>query len=90
LKVWDVDTGREVRTLAGHSDRVNGAALSSDGRHAVSVSQDRTLRVWNVDAGEVLATFTCDAGANCASLSSLHAIIAGDDLGRIHFLSLIL
>ena len=27
LKVWDVATGRELRTLAGHSDAVEGVAL---------------------------------------------------------------
>ena len=50
LKVWDVETGRELRTLQGHPDDVNGVALSGDGRRAVSASAD-TLKVWDVETG---------------------------------------
>ena len=32
LKVWDVESGRELRTLEGHSDSVHGVAVSGDGR----------------------------------------------------------
>ena len=38
LKVWDVGSGRELRTLQGHSNYVSGVALSGDGRLAVSAS----------------------------------------------------
>jgi WD40 repeat protein len=90
LKVWDVDSGREVRTLEGHSDSVNGVALSGDGRRAVSASRDHTLKVWDVDSGKVLTSFNCDAAARCASFSDPSMIVAGDGLGRMHFLFLVL
>jgi WD40 repeat protein len=89
LKVWDVGTGRELSTLAGHKAAVNGVALSADGRRAVSASSDNTLKVWDLDMRNVLAPFTCDAAVRCASFSGFDAIIAGDDLGRIHFLELV-
>ena len=38
LKVWDLESGRELRTLEGHSDCVNGVAVTPDGRRAVSAS----------------------------------------------------
>ena len=28
LKVWEVESGRELRTLQGHSELVNGVAVS--------------------------------------------------------------
>ena len=31
-KLWDAATGQELRTFAGHEDKVSGAALSADGR----------------------------------------------------------
>ena len=34
--MWDVASGRELRTLTGHSDYVNDVAVSADGRLAVS------------------------------------------------------
>jgi WD40 repeat protein len=45
-----------VCTLLGHSDCVNGVALSADGRLAVSASSDKTLKVWDVTTGHELRT----------------------------------
>jgi WD40 repeat protein len=88
LKVWDLEKGRELRTLTGHSDGVNAVAVSADGLRAVSASRDRTLRVWNLETGALVATFTCDAVARCCAFVSARKIIAGDEAGRVHFLSL--
>ncbi len=57
----DLESRREVRTLAGHSGRVNGVALSGDGLQVVSASWDQTLKVWDLEKGSVVATFTSDA-----------------------------
>ena len=48
LKVWEVGSGRELRTLDGHTSSVTGVALSRDGRLAVSASGDQTLKVWEL------------------------------------------
>ena len=41
LKVWDLDSGEELRTLRGHAGRVDAVALTADGRRAVSASLTR-------------------------------------------------
>ena len=56
LKVWDLEAGRELRTLAGHSHCVNSVAVSADGRRAVSASADTTLKVWDLETGRELRT----------------------------------
>jgi WD40 repeat protein len=56
LKVWDIGTGRELRTLTGHEGCLYGVCLSSDGRIAVSAAQDRTLKVWDAENGHVTGT----------------------------------
>ena len=56
LKVWDVETGRELRTLRSLTGFVLGVALSGDGRRAVSACSDHTLRVWDVETGRELHT----------------------------------
>jgi WD40 repeat protein len=60
--VWDLESGREVRTLAGHSDVVNGVAVSADGRRAVSASDDDTLKVWDLESGRELRTLAGHSG----------------------------
>ncbi len=39
---------REVMTLIGHREAVNGAMFSPDGRRVVTASSDGTARVWDV------------------------------------------
>ena len=56
LKVWDVESGGELRTLEGHSGSVYGVAVTADGRRAVSASWDNTLKVWDVESGRELRT----------------------------------
>ena len=55
-KVWDVESGRTLRTLKGHLSTVNGVAVSGNGRLAVSASADKTLKVWDLDSGRELRT----------------------------------
>ena len=45
LKVWDLETGSEERTLSGHSEEVYSVALTPDGRRVVSASSDKSLKV---------------------------------------------
>ena len=45
-----------VRDLVGHSAGVTACAVTADGRHVVSASGDRTLKVWDLESGRALAT----------------------------------
>jgi WD40 repeat protein len=63
LKVWDLESGRELRTLVGHLGSVRGVAISPDGALAVSASDDKTLKVWDLDAMRELRTLEGHSGA---------------------------
>jgi len=47
---------RPVAVLRGHTEFVRGVAITADGRRAVSGSYDKTLRVWDLEAGKCIAT----------------------------------
>ncbi len=52
LKLWDVDSGRELRTFEGHSASITSVAVSPDDRYAASGSEDRSVRVWEIATGQ--------------------------------------
>ena len=56
LTLWDVATGQVVRRLRGHQDRVACVVFTPDGKHLLSGSRDRTLKLWEVDSGRVVGT----------------------------------
>ncbi|MFB2978495.1 WD40 repeat domain-containing protein [Microseira sp. BLCC-F43] len=47
-----------LRTLTGHSFLVSAVAISSDGKLAISGSDDYMLKVWNLQQGKELFTLT--------------------------------
>ena len=46
IKLWEVATGFNTRTLSGHADWVRKARLSGDGHWLASVGNDQSIRVW--------------------------------------------
>jgi len=56
IKLWDLPTGRLVRTLTGHTNDVFSVAISPDGRTLASGSNDKTIKLWNIETGELLRT----------------------------------
>ncbi len=48
--------GPLLRTLTGHTHWVNAVAVTPDGQWAVSASDDRTLKVWDLERGKELHT----------------------------------
>jgi len=54
ITLWDVATGRQLKALFAHVDRVNAIAFSPDGRRMASGSADGTVVVWDMEGGERL------------------------------------
>ena len=57
LRLWDANTGKEIRQFAGHTSSIGPVAFSPDGTRVFSGSWDRTMRMWNVQSGELVREF---------------------------------
>ncbi len=79
LKLWEVRTGRLVRTFIGHAKRVRSVAFAPNQKQALSASDDGTLKLWNVETGALLRTFEVseESGAAIAFSKDGSRIISG-------------
>jgi WD40 repeat protein len=52
VRLWDIETGKEIHALEGHSSSIMGVLFLPDGRRALSGGSDKTVRLWQVGGGK--------------------------------------
>jgi hypothetical protein len=52
VRLWDKETGKEIRRLKGHTSWITSVAISPDGKTIVSGSMDNTVRLWDKETGK--------------------------------------
>jgi WD40 repeat protein len=91
IRLWDLARGAETARLEGHSDKVRALCVLPDGRFA-SGSDDKTTRLWDLTTWREVSRLEVDAPIRC--LIALTAepgsrLVAGDGLGRLHWLEIV-
>lgn len=76
VRVWELASGRELKSLAGHQRGVTAVAFSPDGKRVASGCLDETVRVWDAASGEAIATL----GGYSGGVSSLYFSSDGQSL----------
>ncbi len=82
VKVWDAQTGKELRTLTGHGGSISCLAYSRDSRLLATAGADRTVRIWDAQTGRELRTLKGHTGeVNSVAFNHDGALLAsaGDD-----------
>lgn len=54
IKIWDVETGECLHTLAGHTDLVRTLQLDARADRIISGSYDGSLKIWSLSQGRLL------------------------------------
>ena len=81
--------GRELFTLAGHSSVVRSCAITGNGKRAVSASSDKTVKVWDLETGECLATLAVDGPLYGCAMSEGGAHIVAAGARGVYFLKVV-
>lgn len=90
--IWDVRTGSSMHRLAGRAGAVRALAAMPDGR-LLSGGWDKAVQLWSRPAADaeplVIASIELDAPVLSLATSTDGSIVAGDGIGRIHWLRLL-
>ncbi|HZY85203.1 MAG TPA: hypothetical protein VFE78_10260, partial [Gemmataceae bacterium] len=62
IRLWDVDTGQEVKRFTGHREAVGALAFAPDGGRVLSGGNDSSVRLWQVSTGKEVRQFEGHSG----------------------------
>ena len=87
--LWDIETGQQTTTFAGHTGDVMSLSLAPDSRLFVSGACDASAKLWDVREGMCRQTFTgheSDINAICVSYLKQICAYATTTIFRCAFL----
>ncbi|MDX4061090.1 caspase family protein [Aliarcobacter skirrowii] len=85
VKLWEINSGKLLKTFTGHNLGVLSVAISSDNKYIVSGSLDNRIKLWEINSGKLLKTFTGHKSIvkSVAISSDSKYIVSGGDDNRI-------
>ena len=83
IKIWQVDTGKEVMTLEGHNDDITSVAISADNKILASGSKDKTLKLWALTTGKLISTINHPEKIQAVVYSRDRILATGCSKGKI-------
>ena len=79
MKLWDLETGRLVKTFKDHHDWVVSVTFSADNRRVVSGSLDNTIKIWDIQTGELIYSISLLPGNHAMTLFKDNQYLASSD-----------
>jgi WD40 repeat protein len=56
VKIWDVDSRTELKTIQGHADCIYAVVFSPDAKTIATASYDKLIKIWDVQTGKEVRT----------------------------------
>ena len=76
ITILDATTGSQKATLSEHAGKICALTFSVDGTLLVSGSDDKTIKLWDIQTGGVIKTFNYIASVTSVSISADNTTIA--------------
>jgi WD40 repeat protein len=77
IKIWDLNTGQELRTLNGHQDWINCITIWND--KLISGSDDAIIKIWDLNTGQELQTLNEQSKIHCITIWNDKLISGSED-----------
>ena len=58
IKLWDLQTGKLIRTISAHSEGVRDIVFAPNGRTLASGGVENTIKLWDWQTGKLIRTLT--------------------------------
>jgi WD40 repeat protein len=86
VRLHEVKTGKVIREFVGHSSEVKMAAFDRAGNRLATCGGDKTVRIWDVSTGRMLALFPHPIGTfTPLFVEGTDLVIAADYHGKVYF-----
>jgi WD40 repeat protein len=56
IKIWDLESGKELRSISNIGGSVNAVSWSPDGKTLIHGAEDKTVRIWDAETGKTVRT----------------------------------
>lgn len=85
--LWDAASGELIDKFEGHSEHVGGCEFTPDARIIISVSKDKSLRVWEVATGKTIGLLSWARPLNSLGLHPWKPqLVCGNNEGDLYVL----
>jgi len=69
IKLWDIQSGRLIRSLDGYINPALAVEVTPDGKHMLIGSLDQNMTLWDLATGQLIRTFTRSSDVNNIDIS---------------------
>jgi WD40 repeat protein len=69
VRLWELETGKEIKSFRGHSKQVWAVAFLPGGKHLASGSWDGTVRIWDEASGNLVRSIAHPLDVNGIAIS---------------------
>jgi WD40 repeat protein/tRNA A-37 threonylcarbamoyl transferase component Bud32 len=88
IEVWDMERGKRLWQLRGHTWNINYSCFSSDGKYLASCGWDDAVRIWSLATGKLVVPPLRGHGSGVGSVSfssDAKTLITGGDDYTVRF-----
>ncbi len=75
VRIWNVDEKKELHIMKGHTGIVKSVLFSPNADYIISISNDKTMRLWDVDSGNEIEKIEFGEICVCAAVNNYIASV---------------